>query len=293
MPTEDSPRLTAKHWQDCTDVYDFLDQIRLRPGMWVPGSSLPHLQSLLTGYRAALGVHGIEEPFAFWPEDDFNRWLQEQRDIAGSLTWAAEIERNTPIGSTPVEEFFRLLDAYRSESAQNSAPGAASTRFPGIEYMDNTFVTLFWRRRLLTEAELRLEECGFRVVHLAAGEWASEQDMHRDVAAALQFPDYYGHNLDALNDCLGDVACYGPYDGSPEGTGLVLSITDYDHFTAACPRAAQVVLDIVADQARQAAVLRRRFFCLLHSNDPDIQFEPVGAMPVMWNSDEALDAKRR
>lgn len=33
MPTEDSPRLTAKHWQDCTDVYDFLDQIRLRPGM--------------------------------------------------------------------------------------------------------------------------------------------------------------------------------------------------------------------------------------------------------------------
>lgn len=29
------------------------------------------------------------------------------------------------------------------------------------------------------------------------------------------------------------------------------------------------------------------------SNDPDIQFEPVGAIPVMWNSDEWLDAKRR
>ncbi|MFJ2420778.1 barstar family protein [Streptomyces brevispora] len=210
MPTEDGPSLTAKHWQECTDVYDFLDQIRLRPGIWVPGGSLPHLQSLLTGYRAALGVHRIEEPFAFWPEGDFNRWLQEQRGIVGSFTWAAEIERNTPVSSTPVEEFFRLLDAYRSESTQNSAPGAASTRFPGIEYMNNTFVTLFWRRRLLTEAELRLEERGFRVVRLAAGEWASEQDMHRDVAAALQFPDYYGHNLDALNDCLGDVACYGP-----------------------------------------------------------------------------------
>ena len=40
-----------------------------------------HLQSLLTGYPAALGVHGIEEPFAFWPEDDFNRWLQELVDL--------------------------------------------------------------------------------------------------------------------------------------------------------------------------------------------------------------------
>ncbi|MER5550246.1 barstar family protein [Streptomyces sp. NPDC002793] len=293
MPTEDSAPPNARHWQDCTDVYDLLEQIRLRPSTWVPGGSLLHLQSLLTGYRAALGVHGVEEPFAFWPEDDFNRWLHERRGITGSHTWAAEIERNTPVGSTPVEEFFRLLDAYRSERAQDSAPGATSTRFPGIEYMQSTFVTLFWRRQLLREAELRLEGRGFRVVHLAAGEWASEQDMHRDVAAALRFPDYYGHNLDALDDCLGDVACHGPYDDSPEGTGLVLSITDYDRFTAACPGAAQVVLDIVANQARHAVVLHRRFFCLLHSNDPDIRFEPVGAMPVMWNSDEWLDAKRR
>ncbi|WP_079193545.1 barstar family protein [Streptomyces sp. CB02488] len=293
MATEDSSGPTPGHWQDCSDVYDFLDQIRLRPGMWLPGGSLPHLRSLLTGYRAALAVHGVEEDFAFWPEDDFNRWFQERRGIAGSLSWAVEIELGTPEGSTPVEEFFRLLDAYRSESAQEPARVAPSKRLPGIEYMDNTFVTLFRRRQLLTDAELRLEERGFRVVHLAAGEWARERDMHRAFAAALRFPDYYGNNLDALNDCLGDVACHGPYDDSPEGTGLVLSITDYDRFAAACPQAAQSVLDIVADQARRAAVLRRRFFCLVHSNDPDIRFEPVGAMPVMWNRDERADAERR
>ncbi|MDX2708012.1 hypothetical protein PV350_35050 [Streptomyces sp. PA03-6a] len=75
-------------------------------------------------------------------------------------------------------------------------------------------------------------------------------------------------------------------------TGLVLSLTDYDRFVAACPRSAQIVLDIIADQARHAAVLQRRFFSLVHSNDPDIEFEPVGAMPVMWNRDEWLDANR-
>ncbi|MFG3480207.1 hypothetical protein ACGF3K_34030 [Streptomyces sp. NPDC047980] len=98
MSTEDLPALTAKRWQGCTDVYDFLDQIRLRPGMWLPGGSLQHLQSRLIGYRVALAVHSIDEPWAFWPEDDFNRWLREHRGIDSSLTWAAEIERNTPDG---------------------------------------------------------------------------------------------------------------------------------------------------------------------------------------------------
>lgn len=292
MPTEDSPDLTAKHWQDCTDVYEFLDQIRLRPGMWLPGGSLQHLQSMLTGYRVALGVHSIDEPWAFWPEDDFSRWLCEYRGIASSLTWAAEIERNTPDGSTPVEEFFRLLDVYRSDAAQNPEPTATTTRLPGIEYMTNTFVTLFWRKRLLTQAVERLEDRGFRVIRLEAYQWNTERDMHHAMAAALDFPDYYGRNLDALNDCLGDVACYGGYDGAPEGTGLVLVFNDYDRFAATCSRAAQVVLDIIADQARQAAVLQRRFFSLVHSNDANIKFEPVGAMPVMWNSDEWLDANR-
>ncbi|MFE1574664.1 barstar family protein [Streptomyces fradiae] len=292
MPTEHIPGPTAKHWQDCTDVYDFLDQIRLRPGMWLPGGSLQHLQSMLTGYRVALGLHGVDEPWAFWPEDDFSRWLHENRGVDSSLTWAAEIERNTPDGSTPVEEFFRLLGAYRSDAAQNPGPIDTTTRLPGIEYMINTFVTLFWRKRLLTLATERLEDRGFRVIRLEAGQWNTERDMHRAMAAALDFPDYYGHNLDALNDCLGDVACYGGYDDAPEGTGLVLVFTDYDRFAATCPRTGQVVLDIIADQARQAAVLRRRLICLVQSNDPQIRFEPVGAMSVLWNNDEALDARR-
>ncbi|MFG3001377.1 hypothetical protein [Streptomyces sp. NPDC048340] len=117
MPTDDSPQSTVKHWQDCTDVYDFLNQIRLRPGMWLPGSSLRHLEAVLTGYRVALGVHAIDEPFDFWPEERFTQWLHERRGTSSSLGWAAEIERTTPPDSTPIAEFFRLIDAYRAESA--------------------------------------------------------------------------------------------------------------------------------------------------------------------------------
>ena len=36
--------------------------------------------------------------------------------------------------------------------------------------------------------------------------FTSAQDVHACVAKELNFPDYYGANLDALNDCLGDIA---------------------------------------------------------------------------------------
>ena len=34
---------------------------------------------------------------------------------------------------------------------------------------------------------------------------ATMEDAHEVLAAKLDFPDYYGANLDALEDCLGDI----------------------------------------------------------------------------------------
>ncbi|MFI9724352.1 hypothetical protein ACIHFE_32745 [Streptomyces sp. NPDC052396] len=133
MPTEDNPQSTVKHWQVCTDVYDFLEQIRLRPSMWLPGGSLQHLKSILIGYRAALGVHSISGPFDFWPEDGFVQWLWKRYGRRSSLGWAAEIERATPARSTPVEEFFRLLDQYRMEQAQPSPRPQTPAMHPGLQ----------------------------------------------------------------------------------------------------------------------------------------------------------------
>ncbi|MFB7147846.1 MULTISPECIES: hypothetical protein [Streptomyces] len=84
MPTEDSPGLTAKHWQDCTDVYDFLDQVRLRPGMWLPDGSLRHLQAMLLGYQVAASVHSVNEPFNFW---EFSKWLKGHLEEWRDRVW--------------------------------------------------------------------------------------------------------------------------------------------------------------------------------------------------------------
>ena len=42
-------------------------------------------------------------------------------------------------------------------------------------------------------------------VQLSAAAWRTEREAHDALARALDFPDYYGHNLDALHDCLTDL----------------------------------------------------------------------------------------
>jgi Barstar (barnase inhibitor) len=153
--------------------------------------------------------------------------------------------------------------------------------------MSNSFVRLFWRTELFEQSLAWLRGHGYHVVQVDASTWTREEDLHRDIAAALDFPDYYGRNLDALNDCLGD------YGTDADATGFVLAFTGYDTFAAHCPREAHIVLDIVADHGRRAMLVGHRMFGLVQSNDPDIRLEPVGATPVMWNDAEWLDSSRR
>jgi Barstar (barnase inhibitor) len=156
----------------------------------------------------------------------------------------------------------------------------------------NTSVTLFWRPQVLDETTTWLSVHGYQVTRIDASQWSTEQDLHRDIAAALAFPDYYGRNLDALNDCMRDVVNQD-YGWAPGTAGLVLVFTGYDAFAARCPRPAQIVLDVMANHSRSAALFGRRLMCLVQSNDPHIRFEPVGATAVAWNDAEWLNSKRR
>ncbi|MET7547097.1 hypothetical protein ABZS94_15115 [Streptomyces sp. NPDC005500] len=104
---------------ELSDANDFLDEVRLRPGMWVRGSSLQHLDSMLTGYRVAIGIHRVEEDFDFWnpgTQGTFAEWLWQRNGCSSALGWAVEIEREAETSGTPaIELFFSLLDQFRAE----------------------------------------------------------------------------------------------------------------------------------------------------------------------------------
>lgn len=141
----------------------------------------------------------------------------------------------------------------------------------------NSAVTLY--RRPVDEACDWLTEHGYQLVRLDAS-WETQAGFHDDIKVALDFPDYYGANLDAFNDCMRDVATYD-YGASRDATGTVLVFTGYDAFARHEPHAAQVILDIIAGIARFAMLFGHRMLCLVHSNDPKIGFDPVGATPVL------------
>ena len=159
------------------------------------------------------------------------------------------------------------------------------------ELVRDPYVTLFWSPRVLDEAIDRLAAQGYDVRTADAASWSDVSDMHRALASLLDFPEYYGHNLDALNDCLSDVA-EGQYGARPEAEGLVLVLQNYERFAAVSASVAFAVLDIFASRARTAALCGRPMLCLVQSNDPQLAFPDVGAAPVEWNSAEWLDARR-
>jgi hypothetical protein len=168
----------------------------------------------------------------------------------------------------------------------------AETEHPvDFRLVHNTFVTMFWRSSILDETVEWLRSHGYDVVDFDAGSWTTARQMFEDLAQGLHFPDYFGRNLNALNDCMREVAS-GEYGWSADATGLVLVLTAFDDFVLADRRNAQAMLDIFAVQARCAMLIGNRMICLVQSNDPQLSFEPVGAMPVMWNDAEWLDSNR-
>lgn len=98
--------------------------------------------------------------------------------------------------------------------------------------------------------------------------------------------------LDALNECLRDVVAHR-YGWPEKATGLVMVFDGLDSFAKRSSWEAQALLDTIGRQARRALLFGGRMFCLVQSGDPLIEFDPVGATPVIWNDAEWLAANRR
>lgn len=68
--------------------------------------------------------------------------------------------------------------------------------------LQNGPIVLYFRREILDADLAWLREHRYDVRSFDCLEWSDEQSMHESFASTLHFPDYYGKNVDALNDSL-------------------------------------------------------------------------------------------
>lgn len=95
----------------------------------------------------------------------------------------------------------------------------------------------------------------------------------------IAFPDYYGKTLDGLYDCLCDLDIR-------LDAGLALVLDRFDSFARQHRGVAQAILDTAQAASRHYLLFGHRFLVLVQSNDPPLEFEPLGAVPANWNHRE-------
>jgi RNAse (barnase) inhibitor barstar len=148
-----------------------------------------------------------------------------------------------------------------------------------MELMRESPVSLYRSRDVLQEHCCWLSRHGYRVHLLDCSGWRSEDDFHDAASRTLGFPDYYGRNLDAFNDCLCGIDI-------PEESGVVLAFRAFDVLHRLSPDRAWHILDIIARWSRFFLLIGKRLMALVQSDDADLRIKPVGARPVILNIEE-------
>ncbi|MCJ1712902.1 barstar family protein [Curtobacterium sp. VKM Ac-2922] len=130
-----------------------------------------------------------------------------------------------------------------------------------FEIARDDFVRRF-RDAAVRDAETWLRREGYRVIDMDAGRWQNDRQMLSTFASALSFPGSFGMNLDALDDCMSDVA-EAAYGWDPSETGLVLVLHGFDRMSEQIPRPAAHLQDILRKQGRYAALFGHRLLTIL------------------------------
>ncbi len=96
-----------------TGLFEILDKIKTRPGMYLGTPSITTLFTFLVGYKTArreLGIEPTETEMRFY--DEFQPWLQERLSIKTNNSWAALIQFRSINDKEAFDRFFELLDEF-------------------------------------------------------------------------------------------------------------------------------------------------------------------------------------
>ncbi len=151
-------------------------------------------------------------------------------------------------------------------------------------------IELYFKAEVLNTAIEKLESRGAHTIRVDAGSWESDTVL-ASLANALEFPNHFGKNLDALADCLFD-AVSGEYGYPADAPLKLLAIYQFDSFVSVDPEKAKAVLDILYEAAIMGLKLGKPFLVLLQSDDGALTLPSVGTQSISWNRAEFSSSRR-
>lgn len=149
------------------------------------------------------------------------------------------------------------------------------------QILRNGWASLYWQPEILEKDIAWLKKEGYKVVCFDCTNWNDVAAIHSDLRERLEFPGYYGENLDALNDCLAYIDI--------TGAGLVIV---FRHFQTVGKNFAHDLLDVFAHNSRAHMLFGNRLLMLVQVDDPSYEIADIGATAVQWNHAEWLKSKR-
>jgi hypothetical protein len=103
-----------------SSLFDLLEKIQTKPGMYIGSASVTSLRLFLTGYRfsrAELNVPSTEEEINFYR--NFQPWLQTKLNVHTANSWDKIILIQSINEQEAWNSFFKLLAEFRHHTSQD------------------------------------------------------------------------------------------------------------------------------------------------------------------------------
>ncbi|WP_151999189.1 MULTISPECIES: barstar family protein [unclassified Imperialibacter] len=154
-----------------------------------------------------------------------------------------------------------------------------------VEILKDGPICMYHNNGILNEDFSWFSDNNFEVFDMNCRTW-TKNNLHKKIKEVLFFPDYYGENLDAFHDCLGDML-------NTKYRGLILIFRSFDVIVEQHRPTSEGILASIARTSREWLIDGHKLICLIQSNDPDLNFPELGGLSPAWNGAEWLDENRR
>jgi len=153
-----------------------------------------------------------------------------------------------------------------------------------IEILKDGPICKYYKNSILDKDVSWFIDNRFDVYDMNVKDW-NKKNFHKHLKEKFNFPDYYGENLDAFEDCLSEMY-------NTRYKGLVIVFRQYDEFLNRERKSAEIILDIIATESRVWLLNGQKLIGLIQSNEPNLELPKIGGIEPGWNSEEWMNNTR-